>query len=108
MIYPFVQNPRTISENSWTHKVYQKVKKGEKLTGKEQHYLASHLRNGVMKEGGWCFNLTQYLNLYWVGELYGNIYQVYAPTKKFLREFGEVSSKARIVLIKKKGKTAHK
>lgn len=113
MIYAFVGKPQGQPENHGSYStIYSKLRDGEKLTENETLILMQDVNRGIsvprgcLASYGWCFDLRQFLNQYWV-QIYDDIVVRYAPSKKAIREY-EWGPIHRIVLVKKRGEFVHR
>ena len=91
-IYPFVEKPAEIEtlRLSIYAKVSFKLFNNLPLHKNEESFLAEKddfRRNGILKLGGWIFNLNSILKTYWVKDLEGDICEYRAMSKTFLKVY---------------------
>ena len=93
MIYKFAKwdiKPLETFEASFPFKTHAKLENGGELTREEKNHLfealstSSYSRQGVPL-GGWMFDFSQWLKMYFVQDKYGGIVQYYAPDKTAIR-----------------------
>ena len=108
-IYPFVEKPAELESLSFSlyAKVAYKLLNSLPLQKNEESFLIAQndfVRKGILKLGGWIFNLNSALKTYWVKDQYGSISEYKAISKKalkvYLKEYVCVSvSRIKIVEI---------
>lgn len=109
VIRPFVEKPAEIESLSFSlyAKVTYKILNNISLHKYEEDFLIEKndfVRRGVLKLGGWLFNLNSYLKTFWVKDEDGSISEYKAINtkllKKYLKDYESLAiSKIKIVEI---------
>ncbi len=118
-IYPFNGRASGNPRQGYLFDIHEKLSKKQRLTPQEEFLLMSNIEHptcvpkGCAASAGWCYDFRPFLNLYWVRMYHSDIYQMYAPSKRAIREHHRGSRQfpgphiGRIVLVEKRGKKAH-
>jgi hypothetical protein len=109
VIRPFVEKPTELESLTFSlySKVTYKVLNNMPLHKYEENFLhekSEFVRKGILKLGGWLFNLNSYLKTFWVKDNEGSISEYKAINlkllKKYLKEYESMTvSRIKIVEI---------
>ena len=92
VIYPFVEKPAELESLSFSlyAKVAYKLLNNLPLHKNEENFLIGKddfLRRGILKLGGWIFNLNCALKTFWVKNHEGDICEYKAMSKTLLKKY---------------------